>query len=438
MKNIILLSVVATSFVLGANVVNDLDVDQKNKTVGSTLSNGATVSQGQTNIQDNSNVDNVTLLQREGTNAGNLIENSTISSESELDQGYTYIDNSRLHNADIESENHVKNVTVTDGSLVGQSILLIGGESNVTGTAGDDNGMGMGGSGENLEITQTNLLQDTDIKNSFIVQGLTEINNGADVSNTFKLEQTNTINRASASGTNDINASELTQGVTTISGGTTNNIAQTIENIMEDITVDGSHISQSTIKLKKSDVRNINNGASSSIDDKNRVSYVTARDNSNIDQSTINVDTSHVDGLYKDDRGSLQENNWIHTVTVDSSEIKQSNFSATNSSNVLNVTYTTHDSGVNATNLVYNSTATNNSEFNQDVTKLNNGDLTNTTLNRANTLNTVTANNSKLKQFNVQVTNSTLENSNLSQQGLMYNLHTTNANLSQGSTIITD
>ncbi len=440
MRNIILLSVVTTSFIFGANVVNDLTVDQKNEiNNNSNFSNGATVSQGQTDIQNNSNVDSVNILQRDGTDAGNLIENTDVTNQSGLYQGYTYIENSKLHNTDLESKNHVKNVTVTDGSLVGQSILLIGGDSNVSGTAGSGGGgMGMGGSGENLKITQTNLLQDTNIKNSFVVQGLTYIDNGADVSNTFKLEQTNTINRASASGTNDINASELTQGVTNISGGTTTNIEQTIENVMEDITVDRSHISQSTIKLNNSDVSNINNGASSSIDDKNRVSYVTARNNSNIDQSTIDIDTSSVNGLYRDDRGVLEENNWIHTVTVDNSDIRQSNFSATNSSDVLNVTYTTHESGINATNLVYNSTATNNSKFNQDVTELNHGVLTNTTLNRANTLNTVTADNSKLKQFNVQVTNSTLENSDLSQQGLMYNLNTTNANLSQGSTVITD
>ena len=438
MKNIILLSVVTTSFIFGANIVNDLTVDQKNKTVGSTLNNSSTVLQGQTDIQNNSDVNNVNILQRDGTEAGNLIENATISNESGLYQGYIYIKKSKLHNADLKSKNHVKNLTATDESIIGQGILVIGGESNVTGTAGSGSGgMGMGGSGENLEITQTNLLQDTDSKNSFIVQGLTAIYNGADVSNTFKLEQSNTINRASASGKNDINASELTQGITNISGGTTTNIEQTIENVMEDITVDGSHISQSTIQLKNSDVSNINNGASSSIDDKNRVSYVTARDSS-IDQSNIDIENSRVNGLYRDDRGGLQESNWIHTVTADSSDIIQSNFSAINSSDVSNVTYTTHDSGVNAINLVYNSTITNKSEINQDETKVNDGQLTNSTLNRANTINSVTSDNSKLKQFNIKVTNSTLDHSNLSQQGLIYNLDTTNANLSQGSTTITD
>ena len=428
MKNIILLSV-ATSFLFGASVVNDLEVDQKNKTVGSTMSNGATVSQGQTDIHHNSNVANVNILQRDGTDAGNLIEDTTVS-DTELYQGLTYVDNSRLYDVDLKSKNSVKNVN-SDESRIGQAILLVGQNSNVIGTP--PNGMGIGGTGENLEITQTNLLEDTDVKNnSLILQGLTAIYNGADVSATFKLEQTNTINRANANGTNDINASTLTQGLTTVSDGTTNNITQTIENVMEDIDVDNSHISQSTLQLNDATVTNIN------IDDKNRASYVTARANSDINQSTISVDTSNVNGLYRNDRNGAQENNWVHTVTVDNSDIKQSHLHAINHSNVANVTYTTHNSVINATNLIYDTTATNNSELNQDVTELDNGDLINTTLNRANTINHVTANNSKLEEFNVKVTNSTLENSNLSQQGLIYNLYTTNANLSQGSTIISD
>ncbi len=437
MKNIMLLSIVTTSFIFGANIVNDLTIDQKNKAISSTLNNSSTVSQGETIIKNNSNIDNVSILQRDGTEAGNLIENSTLNNTG-LYQGLTHIKNSTLHNTNLESNNIVKNVNV-DSSFVEQGILKISEESNVTGTSGSSSGMGIGSSGDNLKITQANSLKDTDIKNnSFLLQGKTLIYNGADVSNTFKLNQTNSIKRASANGTNDINSSELIQGLTTIIGGTTSNIEQTIENVMEDITVDGSHISQSTIKLNNSDVSNINNDASSSIDDKNRVSYVTARNNSDIDQSNINIDTSHINALYINDRNGVEENNWIHTVTVDSSNIKQSDINVTNNSDIVNITYTTDTSAENATNLVYSSTFFNNSKINQDITEINGGELTYNTLNRANAINNLTSDNSILKQFNIKVTNSTLDNSNLSQQGLMYNLNTTNANLSQGNTIITN
>ena len=440
MKKIIILSVVS-SFVLAGNIVNDLEVDQKNEvTNSSSLSNSVTVSQGETNIQNNSNVENVDILQRDGSEAGNLIDNSTINGAySEVYQGLTSVDSSTLYNTQLTSKNTIQRVNITNGkSVIRQGNLIIGGDSNLSGTAGSGGGgMGMGGSGENLEITQTNLLKDTDIQNSFINQGVTTINNHADVSISFKLDQTNTINRASATGHNDVNSSQLQQGVTKISGGDTSNVVQTIQNVMEDITVDGSSINQSSITLTDSTVSNINSDASSSIDDKNRVSYTTATNNSNIEQSSINISSSTVDKLYKSDRGSLQENNWIHTVTIDNSKIQQSNFNVNNGSDISNVTYLTHSSGVNANNLVYNSTA-NDSELNQDTTTLDNANLDNNTFTRANTINHVVADNSNLKQFNIEVSNSNLDNSDFKQQGLYWNVTANNANMSQGSTIITD
>jgi len=441
MRKIIILSLIA-SFALAENSVTNLTIDQINKIqTSSNFSNGAMVSQGQTDIKNNSNVAEVSITQRVGTDAGNLIEDTNINgTNSEVYQGLTSVDNSRLEHVELTSQNKLKGVTVTGGkSTIRQANLIIGGESNATGTAGGGgSGMGMGGAGENLEITQTNTLQDTNIQNSVIDQGLTVINNGADVSNSFILKQTNTINRASASGKNSVDTAKITQGITTISGGITTNIIQTIENVIEDIEIDTSKVSQSTMTLTDSTVSNINNDVGSDIDDKNRISFVTATNDSNIIQSNIDINASTINGLYKSDRGGLEENNWMHTVTVTNSDIKQSNFKATNHSDVTNLTYQTHESGVNAINLIYNSSAINNSEFSQDVTEIDNGDLENNTFTRANTMNHVIASNSKLKQFNIEVINSTLNNSELTQQGLLYNVNTTGANLSQGSTIITD
>ncbi|SFV70092.1 Autotransporter adhesin [hydrothermal vent metagenome] len=446
MKNIILLSVVATSFVLGANVVNDLEIDQINKVhSNSSFSNGATVSQGQTDIQNNSNVNDVSILQRDGANAGNLIENTTISgTNSELHQGLTSIDNSRLDYADLESDNTVRRVEVTSGkSTITQGNLIIGGDSNISGSAGSTGGGfgGIGGStGENLEITQINLLEDTSIKNSNIHQGHTVINSGAEVSKTFKLNQNNSITLLDATG-NDINASTLTQGITNISGGITSDIEQNIRNIMEDITVDGSTIKQSSINFSNSTVSNINNNNNEgNPDDRNRVTKTEALNDSTIKQSSINLDESTIDGLYKQETDGLNENNWIHTVTVDDSTVKQSTLNAINDSHVTNVTYKKESMSeiYSAPNLVYNSDALNNSNFLQDVSELNYGDIEDTTFNRGNSINTVNADNSTVKQFNITVNNSALRSSNLRASSITGGVNLTNANLSQGSTIITN
>lgn len=440
MKKLVILSVIA-SFALSQTAVTDLTIHQENEVKnGSQLSNSATVSQGQTDIKNNSNIENVTITQ------DSLIDNTQVTGEeSEIHQGLTSVDSSRLENADLSSTNTIKDVTVSNGkSIITQGNLIIGGESNVTGTAdssGGSGGMGMGGSsGENLDINQTNLLEDTDIQSSTIHQGKITINNQADVSISFKLNQNNIINRATANGTNTLNGSQLLQGVTNISGGDTSDIEQKIKNVMEDISVDGSIINQSSMTLTNSTVSNINNDTTSDIDDKNRISYLTATNNSNILQSSIDINSSTVDRLYKSDRGSAdenRENNWIHTVDIDNSTIKQSNFNAKNGSDISNITYLTHSSAVNANNLIYNSTMRNASEANQDTTTINNSHLENDTFTRANTLNTITSNNSSIKQFNIEVSNSTLDNSNLSDQNLLYSIdNLENSHITQGNVII--
>jgi len=440
MKKLIILSV-AVSFALSGNVVNDLDIEQINKVNNnSNFSGGATVSQGQTYIQNDSTVTSLDIKQRDGAEAGNLIDNVTITGTNQLHQGLTHIDNSRVEYTSLDSKNEVKNVDIIGStSVVTQGALFIGGESNVTGIADSGGGgMGIGGSGENIEITETNILRNTNIDNSTLHQGLTIINNQASVTNTFKLTQQNTINRASSTGTNSENNSTITQGHTEISGGTTSNIEQNIQNVMEDITVDSSSVKQSSMQFINSDVSNINNNNTEATpDDKNRITNTTINNNSTVLQSNISANGSTIDGLYKQDTKGVAENNWMHTVTVNNSTIKQSTLNANNGSTVTNITYKTHDSAVDAINLIYKSQATN-SELSQDTTSLDNGILTNTTLNRANSINTVTANDSILKQFNVIVTNSTLSNSELNQQGLMWKVNTNNANITQGSTIITD
>jgi hypothetical protein len=444
MKRIVVLSLIGSSFLLAENIVNDLEIEQINKVrSNSTFSNSTMVSQGQTVIENNSNVEDVHILQKTGNNAGNLIEETTLS-DTEVNQGFTMVNSSTLHHVELDSDNTIRRVNTSEGtSLISQAALIVGGDSNASGTAGTSGGGygGIGGTtGENIEITEDNLLEDTEIKASVIHQGLTQIKNGADVLSTFKLNQTNTITVVNATG-NDINASTLTQGETNIDGGTTTNIEQKIKNVMEDITVDGSTVQQSSMNFASSDVSDINNNNSESDwDDRNRVTNTTVLNGSVIDQSSINVDGSTIDGLYKYETDGLPENNWIHTVTIDNATIKQSSLTATNGSNVVNVTYKKENMGeiYSAPNLVYDSKALNQSKFLQDVSTLDNGDITDTTFNRGNSINVVNADNSIVKQFNVTVDNSSLSSSNLRASSIIGGVNFNNAVMSQGSTIITD
>ena len=441
-KEIIYLSIITPYFLFGVDSANSITIQQVNKIRSNTnISNNSTIVQGKTDIKNNSDVDSLEITQKSGINAGNLIEDSTISgANSKVVQGLSSVNSSTLHNAKLNSNNTITRTDITDGeSNVTQSNLIIGGNSNVYGTAeGSGGGMGIGGTADNIEITQNNLLEDTNIKKSTIHQGRTTINGGANISSTFKLNENNSITILNSNG-NSSNNSTITQGDINITAGTTTNVKQNIQNIIEDIIVDGSYIKQSNINLKNSITTNINSyNDENLLDDKNKITNIVATGGSTIIQSSIDSRDSIINQLSKYDRNGVDENSWINTTYLNNSELKQSVLSAKNSSHLSNIEYTTHDSGVSSTNLVYMLTS-NESNISQDITDISNSDFNDNILNRANTVNHVTAiNNSHLAQFNIKVENSSLDNSNLSNQGLYYNTTVNNANLSQGSTTITD
>jgi len=451
-KASILLSALA-SFALSGNIVNDLEIEQINKVrSNSTFSNDVNVSQGTTNITDNSNIEDVHILQKDGNSAGNLIENTTINgNNSELHQGLTSINRSTLHYAELTSKNKVNGITVTGGkSTITQGNLIIGGDSNVSGIAGSSGGdpWGGGGTGENLEITQTNLLENSHIDTSILHQGLTTINDDASVSITFKLNQENTISRVTSGDNNIGGSSKILQGITDIAGGDTTFVVQYIENEIVDVSLDGSRIRQSSIKLKDSTVSNINTGNGTNVDDKNLIEDITATNGSTVTQSSIDINASSVSGLYKSEIGSAGKNLEYHNLLKDvdnlnNSHIQQSIFRATNNSDILNVEYVNSknvNSGawIEANNHIQDLNNIQNSKLNQDVTELDNAKLKETDIDRLNTMWTVSASSSELNQNRLIVTKSTLENSTLNQDNLIYDLTATNTNLSQGSTIITD
>jgi len=100
--------------------------------------------------------------------------------------------------------------------------------------------------GNNIKITEINVLKNTNINNSIIHQGLITINNQTTVSNTFKRTQQNRIKRASSTGINSETNSTIIQGDIEISGVNTSNTEQNIKNVIKDITIDGS-IQQSSM-----------------------------------------------------------------------------------------------------------------------------------------------------------------------------------------------
>ncbi len=451
MKKLVILSVIA-SLALADNSVTTLTIDQTNEIYNNTdISNGATVSQGQTDIKNGSNVENVTITQTDNT-----IDNSQISgTDSEIYQGLTSVDSSRLENATLDSTNSIKDITVTGGkSTITQGNLIIGGDSNVTGTA--SSGSNHGGSGENIKITETNTLEDTDIQNSTIDQGLTKVNNGAVVSSTFNLQQTNNINRVTTFGdndgkTNDINGT-ITQGLTTISGGSTSNIDQNIQNNISYMQIDGTTVNQSSINLINSTVENINNtNSSSTIDEINRIEHVTGNgETSSIIQSNITAENSTIDNLQRSGTVSAygeDTTNWIDKLTLTDSNIKQSTFVAngTMGSTVQNITYgIVNTDNREAINDIYSVTALTNSNLQQDVTEIENSTFKDSQVNRVNLMANLTASNSDIAQSKLSITNSTANQLQLSNDNTIgdwessNSVSTTNAVLEQGSTIITD
>ncbi len=461
MKKIVVLSIIA-SFALADNtVVNDLTINQNNEIKeNSNFSNGAIVSQGQTDIKNGSTVNQLGIRHADGADFEantNTITATTISGiDSQVHQALTSIDNSRVENTELDLSNTINDVTITNGtSTVTQGNLIIGGESNVTGistsTTGGGTGFPSGGNtggatGEKINITQTNTLDTTNIEKSIIHQGLTTINGEADVSNSFILTQSNRI-EANSKIESD---SEINQGTTNITGGTTSNIQQNIQNVIKDSQLDGTKLNQSTINLTDSTVSNINNDDSvEDIDDKNRVDSLTDIGQSTINQSTININASIVNNIERADRpnGSNPErqNNWIYDVTTNKSTINQSRFIANSGSNVENMTYLFNDTEDSAAvNNLYSSHVENNSTVNQDVTELTNATITGTnTISRQNIIQELTiTDNATVSQNSLKVTNSTVSNLNISEYNLVggYQSPVTinNANLSQGEVSITD
>lgn len=180
MKKTILLSLIVSSLVMGANTADNLVINQQNKiTTGSTIDN-ATVDQGKTEILGASDVDDVTITQGSTTATGNLIENSDISqttengSETTVSQGHVKIDSSIADKLQLNSRSRISNIEITN-TLIEQGSFIVEGSSTAKDTLTD---------GTNPELNANNIIENItvdgiDIDKSTIHQSRTQISNGA-------------------------------------------------------------------------------------------------------------------------------------------------------------------------------------------------------------------------------------------------------------------
>ena len=450
MKKIIGLSLLSMVLVAQESV-SHLKLEQVNKIIDSTFSENGVKSQGSTDIEADAFVDNVHILQKPSANeevAGNLILNTTItSSGSELHQGLTTVKSgAKLQDAKLESINSMNNLKATSGeSFVSQANVVIGEDSNVTKliSSANENISGDGTANKFL-IFEENSIQDTNIRNTTIHQGLIVVKDGADVSN-LNITQKNSIRRSSMSGQNEINATEVTQGQIKISDGVGRNISQSVENRIDNLMVnDSSFVSQASIDAVQSDINNLNSKLNSLNNQdrvKNEIKNLTIN-NGMVRQSTMFFEESSVDMLDKYNRGGgLQQNNLIHSTTVENNAtIAQSTIKITNGSSLKNVEYFTidnPDNGQDAVNEIKNLNLTDNSLVYQDKLEMSGGVVENSTFKRTNLIKDVNiGNGSTLYQFYTQMEQSELKGAKLSTKSFVDDVYINNSDVAQSATSI--
>ena len=210
MKKTILLSFVVTSLVIGANTVDNLTIDQKSEITSSSTIDNATVHQGKTDVLGASDVDDVTIKQN-GTNNGNLIENSDISgsytNSFSVLQGTVKIENSSATNLKLQSENSIKNVELLN-SVIEQGSFTIT-DSNATDT----------------------------------------------LTNDLDFNSVNRVERSSVDAGVDVNATEIKQAVTLLSSGAiTDNLQLDYFNKVVDSSVENTQVHQGILKVDSAEL----------------------------------------------------------------------------------------------------------------------------------------------------------------------------------------
>ena len=428
MKKILSLSLFGL-LLMAQEGVTELKLEQVNKIVDSTFSEKGIKSQGTTNIEENAFVDNVYILQKPSIDeevAGNLIVDSIVTgSGSEVHQGLTHVKSgAKLQDAKLESVNEIRNLKATSKeSFVSQGNVIIGDDSNVTKILNSANENVIGdGTADKFTIYQENSIADTKIRNTTIHQGLIVVKNGADVSN-LDISQRNSITRSDMSGQNEINATQVTQGLIKIEDGVGRNIQQNIENRIDNLKINNSSlVNQAYLYAIDADINNLNskqNSANSQDIVKNEIKNVTMN-NAIVEQSSIQIKQSSVDMFNNYNRGNtIQQNNLVRTVTLEeNSTLSQSTLNLKNGSTLTNVEYFTADnpnSTQDAINEIKELNMAQDNSIYQDRLELDRATLEDSTLHRTTTIKDVNiGQDSNVYQFYTKISNAQTKNFKLS------------------------
>ena len=262
MQKTILLSLIVTSLVTGANTVDILTIDQKSKITSSSSIDNATVHQGKTEILGTSDVEDVTIKQN-GTSNGNLIENSDISGKYtnslSVLQGIVKIENSSATNLRFESENRIKNVELVD-SLIEQGSFTMT-DSNATDSATDNADF------EAINIVErTSVNAGTDVNATEIKQAVVTLSTGAKTDN-LELEYLNKILDSS------IQDTKVHQGILKVENANLDTLlvkdtdGASNKNTLNASTIEGGSLLQSSIYIyNQANVQNLRSKSTNLVD----------------------------------------------------------------------------------------------------------------------------------------------------------------------------
>ncbi|CAA6812314.1 MAG: Autotransporter adhesin [uncultured Sulfurovum sp.] len=431
--------------------VTQLKLEQVSRVIDSTFSEETVKTQGKTEIEDDAFVDNVQVLQKPSVDEetpGNLILNSSVTSnESEIHQGLTNVKSgAKLQDSQLESVNEIKSLEANSGaSFVSQGNVIIGDDSNVSHIVNSANeNLVEDGTADKLTVLQHNSLEDTEIKNTTIHQGLIVITNGADVSN-LNVTQQNSIKRSDMSGQGEINATQVTQGQIKIEESMGRSITQNVQNEIDNLMIDdSSSVNQAYLHASKSDLNNMNeqlNNSNTQDIVKNEMNNVEM-ENALINQDVLFIDNSSINRINKYNRGSgLQQNNLIHsTMLENNATINQSTITIQEGSTVTDLEYFTAKNPRNdqdAINEIKVVELGQDTVLYQDRLELNNATLEESSLHRTNSIKNVNiSNESNVYQFYTQLTDSEMQDSKLSDKSYLKDVSINDSAIVQGMTTV--
>jgi len=417
MRKTIVISIVTSAMLFGANVTN-LTQDQVNKTQNSTISN-ATVDQGKTEITgDGTTVNGLTIIEKgdDGT-TGNLIDNVNISGSTEgeelllnVNQGGTSVSGkATVENVTIDSDNTINN----EGNIQGAGEVSQGKTS-----------VGEGSSLKNVEIHSTNSINNPNITGELYVlvtQGTLEVDNNATANDNAEADNVDITSNNNISSGVVITDSTVRQSYTSIGGAGTTvsglNINQTNTLNGESRIEHGSNTLQGITKIDTgANVTGLTTNVTNTIDNFNSDKSTTAQNYINIHSDSI------VQNMHVTTNGT--NNNTITNTTENNSTVAQNTINITNNSDLNGLT-TSH-------NNIISSSTINNGVVQQDVIDLNNtsGSLT---TNSTNIINNVTANalDNQINQAVIVSNNSALNGTSITSTNNIDNVNLNNGKIAQ-------